>query len=141
MIFFLQFYRLSAICTENNKEEKDTLITNKADALASLNLASTQLDKFVLLSYAQTELIKRENKKNEKKSDKSKTERQKVQKQNSKSSSNIVGSREEQDPLLVINPIIIRSHLSRTHSYAVVLTPNYNLNATCCNCDCHPKSA
>lgn len=58
IILFLQFYRLSAICTEANNTQNDALATNKADALSSLNSAATYLDKFVLLSYAQNLLIK-----------------------------------------------------------------------------------
>ncbi len=59
IILFLQFYRLSAICQEAKKKDKtDALVTNKADALESLNVCASELDKFVLLSYAQNILLK-----------------------------------------------------------------------------------
>lgn len=117
IILFLQFYRLSAICNEANNNQNDPLVNNKADALASLNTAATFLDKFVCLSYAQNTMIKNNNR-------------------NKFSTANL---EESEKRLLSINPILLRSTLSRNHSYAVVLTPNYNLNVSCCQCDCHPK--
>lgn len=124
IILFLQFYRLSAIYTEANNNQSDVLAGNKADALASLNAAATQLDKFVLLSYAQNYFIGGKNK-------------------NSKSTPNMNPSstEEAEKKLMSLSPIILRSTLSRNHSYAVVLTPNFNLSVECCNCDCHPKES
>lgn len=115
IILFLQFYRLSAICSESDSNQNDQIITNKADAMASLNSATNNLDKFVLLSHAQTLLIK----------------------SSSKAKQSLL-----EDPdrnILRMSPILLRSNLSRSHTYAIVLTPSANLNATCCQCDCHPK--
>jgi hypothetical protein len=120
---------LKAICTEaknNNKKNQansneSSLDNNKANALASLMLAATQLDKFVLLSYAQSLLIK-----NKKKS-----------KRRSTMFANSALTLDETERRLLDKPILLRSTLSRNHSYAIVLTPNYNLNVSCCSCDCH----
>jgi hypothetical protein len=121
IILFLQFYRLSAICTEANHNQSDALNTNKADALASLNAAASQLDKFVLLSYTQNMMMKNST---------------------SKSSKHLTNPVDQMDKKQFnINPILLRSTLSKNHSYAVVLTPNFNLNTTCCQCDCHPKES
>ena len=116
IIFFLQFYRLSAICLESDDNEDDALVSNKADAFASLNAAATYLDKFVLLSHAQNVFINQTFGKS-----KSQT------------------SYETDKNLVPSCPILLRSGLSRAHTYAVVLTPNYNLNFSCCKCECHPK--
>lgn len=121
IILFLQFYRLSAICNEANNNQNDPLVSNKADALASLNTAASFLDKFVCLSYAQNAMIKNTGR--------------------SAKFSTAANLEESEKRLLTINPILLRSTLSRTHSYAVVLTPNYNLNVSCCQCDCHPKDS
>lgn len=120
IILFLQFYRLSAICSEANANQNDPLVSNKADALASLNTAATYLDKFVLLSYAQNAMIKSANR-------------------GAKMSYATIEETEKR--LLSMNPILLRSTLSRNHSYAVVLTPNYNLSVSCCQCECHPKES
>jgi hypothetical protein len=133
IILFLQFYRLSAICTEAANNQNDALLSNKADALASLNSAATQLDKFVLLSHAQNILIKNS-----------------LRSSNTNNNSNIINNRsggvtsasfvdDAEKRLLSVNPILLRSNISRSYTYAIVLTPNANLNASCCNCDCHPK--
>ena len=136
IILFLQVYRLSAIYTEaksnnhtnkGNSNNDTSLSDNKANALASLNAAATQLDKFVLLSYAQTLIIKNK-KKNRRKS--------------TMTNSNAINQNatlEETERRLLDKPILLRSTLSRNHSYAIVLTSNTNLNVTCCKCECHPK--
>lgn len=118
IILFLQIYRLSAICTEAKSSENDAMASNKADALSSLNSAAGSLDKFVVLSYAQNVLIKKSDDK-------------------SRSSQQIMEEMEKR--LLSMSPIILRSTLSKLYSYAVVLTPNYNLSVSCCDCDCHLK--
>ena len=106
------------------KGKNDELTTNKADALTSLNVAATELDKFVLLSYAQNILI-------QKNVNQSKSKKTSINKSNENSI----------DPkkLFQVNPILLRSNLSNYHKYAVVLTSNFNINATCCDCDCHIK--
>ena len=135
IILFLQIYRLSAICTEAKNQNKKnqtnsyqaSLDNNKADALASLNAAATQLDKFVLLSYAQSLITKG---------------KKKLKRKNTMVSSNLNPgglTLEETERRLLDKPILLRSTLSRNHSYAIVLTPNYNLNVACCQCECHPK--
>lgn len=116
IILFLQIYRLSAICTEAKNGESDTMASNKADAISSLNSAASSLDKFVVSSYTQNFLIKKSNDK-------------------TTSSQHIIQEMDKQ--LLSMSPIILKSTLSRLYSYAVVLTPNYNLTVSCCECDCH----
>ncbi|CAF0834604.1 unnamed protein product [Brachionus calyciflorus] len=116
IILFLQFYRLSAICTEAKNNETDAMASNKADAISSLNQAADFLDKYVVLSYAQNVLIKKSNDKN-------------------KNSQQMIDEVEKR--IMSMSPIILRSTLSKMHSYAVVLTPNLNLTASCCECDCH----
>jgi hypothetical protein len=131
-IFSLLNLLKSAICTEaknNNKKNKtksnqSSLEDNKANALASLMLAATQLDKFVLLSYAQSLLAQKNKKKN---------------KRRSTMFTNSGLTLDETERRLLDKPILLRSTLSRNHSYAIVLTPNYNLNVACCECSCHPK--
>ena len=115
IILFLQFYRLSAICSEADNNQSDALLTNKADALASLSSATTQLDRFVLLSHAQSLMLK----------------------SRSKAKQSFID--ESERSLIKMSPILLRSNLTRNYTYAIVLTQNSNLNATCCQCDCHPK--
>jgi hypothetical protein len=124
----LQIYRLTAIFIEANheKNKETTLASNKADTIASLNAATINLDKYVLLSYMQRMLmIKNEQK--------------------LKISSSGSGVHTEEfliesgnKPMGLI-PILVRSTLSKDYSYAIVLTQNYNLHAECCDCSCHPK--
>lgn len=118
IILFLQIYRLSAICTEAKSGESDPMASNKADAISSLYSAANFLDKFVVSSYTQNFLIKKSN-------DKATNNQQIIQ--------------EIDKQLLSMSPIILKSTLSKLYSYAVVLTPNYNLTVSCCECDCHLK--
>ena len=89
-----------------------------------MNVAASELDKFILLSYAQNILIKNSSK-------------------SRKSSPNLSNDKNNADidsrKLFQINPILLRSNLSHHHKYAIVLTSSFNINATCCQCDCHVK--
>lgn len=118
IILFIQMYRLFAICTEQKKNrdhKKDDELTNKANLISTLSSATNQLDKFIILTHMQNMLIM----KNKPKSTDSNEKKQ-----------NVINS---------ISPMILKSNLSQNYSYVIVLTPNHNLNVTCCKCDCHPK--
>ena len=114
IILFLQFYKLSAFCSEANNKEKDE--TDRESALESLYLAGKQLDKFVLLSFGGEKSRERRKGGGRAPPASAKGEDKKA--------------------------IVIRSALSKYHSYAIVLAPNNKLDAaTCLKCECHPQDS
>lgn len=103
--------------------KKDELTNNKADAITSLNKVAAELDKFVLLSYAQNILIKNQ------------ASKRKVTKSSSKNS---LGTNDMDPRQLFQNaPVLLKSNLSNYHKYAIVLTSSFNINTKCCDCGCH----
>ena len=122
IILFLQIYRLSAICSEAKHSQNDPYTHNKVDALLSLNSAANALDKFVLLSFTQNFLSNSRGSITDKRSSRS-TQKNSLE--------------EAEKKLNNLNPILLRSTLTKSHTYAVVLTPSYNLNVACCQCECH----
>lgn len=135
IILFLQIYRLSAICSEAKHNQNDPYTHNKADALASLNMAASYLDKFLLLSYAQSFMVNTSNGKNGAAASSSLKNSNKIG-----SSVALASAEEAEKKLLNLSPVLLRSTLTRSHTYAIVLTPSYNLTATCCQCECHFKN-
>ncbi len=116
---------MSAIYLEAHHDQniEAKFASNKEDALASLNAAAIHLDRYVVLSYTQTMLLRNKI-----------TNKPKLP-------NNIAQLEESEKRLMTLNPILIRSTLSRYHSYAIVLTQNYNLTVACCDCECHPKES
>jgi hypothetical protein len=131
IILFLQIYRLTAICSEAKQNQMDPLNHNKADAIASLQSAASFLDKYVLLSFTQNYLTKNNTNNN------SVVNRFSAIKKKSVQNNKVIEECERK--LGFMNPILIRSALTKAHTYAVVLTPTCNLAATCCQCECHVK--
>ncbi len=116
----MQCYRLSAIYTEATKDSHADQAA-KEDQVASLKQVSIQLDKYIISSYKRDILVRRlENKRNSKKS-------------NHDEDIQLAEKR-----LFEINPIILKSSLSKQHTYSVILMTGSS-NAFCCNCECHPK--
>ena len=113
IILFLQFYRISAIFSEANKSDKEKAAADNEDACASIQEATNQLDKYVYYYYKQKYL----------------------------GSGSADEGQSSSDNELKMKPIVMKSHLIRNHSYAVVFTPTHELGATCCHCDCHVKRA
>jgi hypothetical protein len=137
IILFLQIYRLSAIYSEaksNSNQNSDPLTSNKADASVSLNTAATYLDKFVVLSYTQNYLTRGSTA----------TNGGSIGKSNKSIASNLQQANaidEAEKRLMSLNPIFIKSTISQTHSYAIVLSPTANLTTATCECGCHSKLA
>jgi hypothetical protein len=92
--------------------------------LEALTLASMNLDRYVTLSYSQTMVMKNKT-----------TNKPKLP--------TGVQQLEEAEKRLMtyLNPMLIKSSLSRHHSYGIVLISNYNMQVGCCGCDCHPREA
>jgi len=88
-------------------------------------VAASELDKFVMLSYAQNILLKNAQAKSRKNTN-----------ADPESSENLNTSNDPKN-LFQVNPILLKSNLSNHHRYAIVLTSNFNINASCCTCDCH----
>jgi hypothetical protein len=110
---------LSAIYTEATKDSHAGQAA-KEDVLASLKSASIQLDKYVISSYKRDILLRKLENKRKK----------------SNNEDDIQSAAEKR--LFEINPIVLKSSLSKQHSYSVILMSGTS-NAICCNCQCHPK--
>jgi hypothetical protein len=120
IILFLQCYRLSAIYAEAAKLQNvsNAAMETKADALVSLKAAGVQLDKYVVLAYKEDLLLRK---------------LEETTGQESELSNN-------RKPF-ELNQIVLKSSLSKEHSYAVIVTSNSSGFVTCCQCECHPKES
>jgi hypothetical protein len=137
IILFLQLYRLTAIVSEAKNGQADAMAHNKADALVSLNSASALLDKYVLLSFKQSVLSSKAGNN----SATALAAKRKSLLPLPRNNSGVIKTVEEAEKRLsFLSPILVRSSLTRFHTYVVVLTSTSNVNVSCCQCECHVKN-